>query len=161
MIGRQEKRPVHDDHPVADILPQGTPFLASAAVLPLRRPALAFLPTDIETRTLSLKTLTFFPTCLALFALFIVSTFTCTTTAPGNDKTVKVEVNESGVGALTIPATGHVTVNGNPVTYTVDKNGSSGPTVMLTNTPPSGATVVISGNTAAGNGGDYTGTATW
>lgn len=102
-----------------------------------------------------------FPLALARSELPIPSTFTGTTTAPGNDKTFEVSVAESGVGALHIPTTGAVTVNGVAVTYTVTKNDSSGPTVALTNTPPAGATVVVTGTTAGGNGGDYTANCTW
>jgi hypothetical protein len=108
------------------------------------------------------------PFLLAMFMFLVggtasatASSFTGTTTAPGSDKTFKVGVSESGVGALTIPATGAVTVNGQPVTYTVDPNDATTPGVTLTNMPAAGDVVVVNGSTAGGDGSDYTANVSW
>lgn len=89
------------------------------------------------------------------------STFSGCSSAPGGSSTVEVTVPASGYGALTVPAQGGVTVDGQPVSYNVSGNHSSSPDVQISPPPPAGAEVCVNGYTAGGSGHPAAATLTW
>lgn len=124
-----------------------------------------------------LKSLAFSPVILLIMfvcllsdnALATVSSFTGTSTqaAAGTDKTFEITIPPPAVvGTLTLSATGAVQVTDAAggvtyPTYTVANNPSSSPTVTLNQSLPRGSTMVVTGSTSGGNGGDYTAAVGW